>query len=139
MFKRKIIKYSKRLIRRLSSRLGNIAGPDMDVANMWGRVFDLNQKQRVQLEGFSLYVMPDDYIGASIMSSRTYEPHVTKVIRRELNEGEIFLDLGANIGYFSMLASSIVKNKGKVLAFEPNPQNLPLMYESKIYKKYKLE
>ena len=135
MFKRKIIKYGKKLIRRLSSRLGNIAGPDMDVANMWGRVFDLNQKQRVQLEGFSLYVMPDDYIGASIMSSRTYEPHVTKVIRRELNEGEIFLDLGANIGYFSMLASSIVKNKGKVLAFEPNPQNLQLMYESKVFNK----
>lgn len=122
-------------MRWLSSRLDSIAGREIDVAQMWGRVFDLNQKQLIQLEGFSLYVMPDDYIGASIIATQTYEPHVTKVIRGVLSEGDTFLDLGANIGYFSMLASSIVKNDGKVLAFEPNPQNLQLMYESKIFNK----
>jgi FkbM family methyltransferase len=35
-----------------------------------------------------------------------------------------FLDLGANIGYFSVIAAALVKDNGKVHAFEPMPQNL---------------
>jgi FkbM family methyltransferase len=97
---------------------------------MWGRVFDLSNKKCVELDGFFLHVMPDDYIGASIIASRTYEPHVTALIRRELRQGDTFLDVGGNIGYFSMLASSIVGAAGKVITFEPNPQNLQLIYES---------
>ena len=40
------------------------------------------------------------------------------------------MDVGANIGYFTMLASSLVKDNGKVIAIEPNPQNLQLIYSS---------
>ncbi len=96
---------------------------------MWGRVFDLNQKQLVCLDAFNLYVMPNDYVGASIISSKIYEPHVTNVIRKELRRDDVFLDLGANLGYFTMLASSILTN-GKVISFEPNNQNLQLIYLS---------
>jgi len=97
---------------------------------MWGRVFDLNRKQLVNLDGFDLYVMPNDYIGSSIMRSRSYEPHITQLIRNALGRDDVFLDLGANVGYFTMLAWSIVKGGGKVIAFEPNPQNLQLIYSS---------
>ena len=82
--------------------------------------------------GFFLYAMPDDYIGSAVISSRRYEPHVTAVVRRELRPGDTFLDIGGNIGYFSMLASSIVGQSGKVITFEPNPQNLQLIYESQL-------
>src|SRR5262245_33163632 len=100
---------------------------------MKARVFDLRQKRLVRLDDFGLYVMPNDYIGAHIDVHHSYEEHVTSVIRNELREGSIFLDLGANIGYFSMLACSLVKETGKVIAFEPNPQNLQLIYESKLH------
>lgn len=101
----------------------------MHPSKMWGRVFDLSKKKLVRLEGFSLYVMPNDYIGNSIVSERIYESHVTKVVRRELKSDGVFLDIGANIGYFTMLASSIVTS-GKVISFEPNNQNLQLIYAS---------
>jgi FkbM family methyltransferase len=99
---------------------------------MRGRVFDLRKKELVKLNGFQLFVMPNDYIGRSILDSKIFEPHVTSVIRRILKEGDVFLDIGANIGYFTMLASSLVKANGKVIAFEPNPQNLQLIYSSLI-------
>jgi FkbM family methyltransferase len=102
----------------------------MDSEQMWGRTFDLSQKRLVNLDGFDLYVMPNDYIGYSIIKSRTYESHVTRLIRNTLGRNDVFLDIGANVGYFTMLAWSMVKGGGKVLAFEPNPQNLQLMYSS---------
>ncbi len=129
---KKIYQSGNRFFHRTVTRILGGAAKKLDTSEMWGRVFDLRNKQLVKLDGFSLFVMPDDYIGASIIGAQTYEPHVTAVIRRILQEGDVFLDLGANIGYFSMLASSIVKENGKVIAFEPNPQNLQLIFESKI-------
>ncbi len=102
----------------------------MHPSQMWGRTFDLEKSRLVEMDGFSLFVMPTDYIGASILANRTYEPHVTAQVRRILKEGDVFVDLGANVGYFSMLASSIVRANGKVIAFEPNPTNMQLIYRS---------
>ncbi len=99
-------------------------------AQMVGRIYDLRKKQLVNLPDFSIFVMPHEYIGAMILKSKTYEPHVTAVIKKVLREGEVFLDLGANLGYFSLHASRIVKNAGKVIAFEPNPQNQQLILSS---------
>jgi FkbM family methyltransferase len=99
-------------------------------SKQWGRVFDLSKKKLVVMDGFKLFVMNDDYIGHSIVESKSYEPHVTSLVKKLLKEGDVFLDIGANVGYFTMLASSLVKSKGKVIAFEPNPQNLQLIYSS---------
>lgn len=101
----------------------------LDPNTMWGRVFDLSQKQLVHLDGFDLFVMANDYVGGSILSSREYESHVTAVVKRELGQHDVFLDLGANLGYFTFLASTIAAS-GKVISFEPNHQNLQLIYES---------
>jgi FkbM family methyltransferase len=38
--------------------------------------------------------------------------------------GSVFLDIGANIGYYSLLASRSVGEKGRVIAFEPNPMTI---------------
>jgi FkbM family methyltransferase len=45
-------------------------------------------------------------------------------MRKTLKSGMTVLDVGANIGYFSALASGLVGNSGQVHAFEPMPQNL---------------
>lgn len=103
--------------------------------SMRGRVFDLKDRQLVELDGVSLYVMPNDFIGAGIIASGSYEPHVTAVIRNRLKKpGAVFVDIGANIGYFTMLASRIA---ARVIAFEPNPQNLELIRASVEHSKVK--
>jgi FkbM family methyltransferase len=48
-----------------------------------------------------------------------YEPELTRAFPRLLWKGATVVDLGANIGYYSMLAASLVGDTGRVYAFEP--------------------
>jgi FkbM family methyltransferase len=50
-----------------------------------------------------------------------YEPRIGEAIKAHLNTGEVFWDIGAHIGLFSLLAARIVGPKGKVFSFEPSP------------------
>jgi FkbM family methyltransferase len=50
-----------------------------------------------------------------------YEPATTRYIAEHLGPGQVFLDIGANSGYFTLLAADRVGASGKVYAFEPNP------------------
>jgi FkbM family methyltransferase len=53
-----------------------------------------------------------------------YEPDMAQAIHRLLRTGDVFLDVGANIGFFSVLAGCIVGESGRVVAFEPHPDAL---------------
>lgn len=52
-----------------------------------------------------------------------YERQVTRLLRQLLQPGDVFYDVGANVGYFSFLASGIVGSTGEVHSFEPVPVN----------------
>ncbi|NDC63233.1 MAG: FkbM family methyltransferase [Planctomycetia bacterium] len=115
--------------RRLMERLRPPPPPVLPPAPVRSQVFDLSRKQRVDLDGFSMFVMGEDYVGSSILTARSYEAHVANVVRMLVEPGDVFLDLGANLGFFTMLAASLVGPSGKVISVEPNPQNLQLIYE----------
>lgn len=57
------------------------------------------------------------YFGGSV-----YEPETTDFFVAHLKPGDVFVDIGANHGYFTMLAAAIVGPRGRVEAFEPNPR-----------------
>jgi FkbM family methyltransferase len=50
-----------------------------------------------------------------------YEPETTEYLRHHLRPGGVFADVGANHGYFTLLAAAFVGETGRVFAFEPNP------------------
>jgi FkbM family methyltransferase len=78
-----------------------------------------------------LFVDPTDFaIGQVILETKQYEPHVTEVVRSQLRPEMTFVDVGANIGYFTMLASNIVGASGRVIAFEPSARNCALLHRS---------
>lgn len=54
----------------------------------------------------------------------TYELPVQNCLVRELKEGDVFYDIGANAGFFSLLGSKCVGDKGHVFAFEPLRENI---------------
>lgn len=54
---------------------------------------------------------------------RIHEETTTELFRKTAKKGDVVLDVGANIGYFTLLASSIVGTEGKVYSFEPEPRN----------------
>lgn len=78
-----------------------------------------------------MYVRLDDWaVGARIAVLRSYEPHVSRVIRKYLRPGAVVLDIGANIGYYTLLAAAAVGETGRVIAFEPGTDNCMLMAQS---------
>lgn len=52
-----------------------------------------------------------------------HEEATTALFKKVVKEGDIIIDVGANIGYFSLLAARISGQKGKVYSFEPEPTN----------------
>ncbi|MEW5930234.1 MAG: FkbM family methyltransferase [Gemmatimonadota bacterium] len=53
----------------------------------------------------------------------TYEPEQTRLFREHVRPGDTVLDIGAHVGYYSLLSSVLAGDGGTVWAFEPNPRN----------------
>lgn len=62
-----------------------------------------------------------DSIQTKIFLTGMWEPSITKLIASGLRQGDIFIDIGANIGYYTLLASKLVGTNGKIYAFEASP------------------
>ncbi len=58
------------------------------------------------------------------------EPRVQEEVLRHLRRGGCFYDVGAHIGYYSLLATRLVGKKGRVVAFEPDPSNVAVLHEN---------
>jgi len=57
----------------------------------------------------------------------TYEPESRRAFRQFVREGDVVCDIGANVGFFTLLASKLAGAGGTVYAFEPVPRNLHLL------------
>jgi FkbM family methyltransferase len=66
-------------------------------------------------------------ISPSIAYNNVWEPFESEIIASLLRQGAIFYDIGANIGWYSVLASLCVGESGKVFSFEPDPENYRLL------------
>jgi len=56
-----------------------------------------------------------------------WEPHLTSWIVRRLVPGDGFIDVGANVGYYSLLASKLVGEQGRVVAIEASPATFKVL------------
>lgn len=68
----------------------------------------------------------DKFVSRTIRETGLWEPYETSLVLELLKPGDVLVDVGANIGYFSILAASVVGDSGQVIAFEPDPENYAL-------------
>lgn len=67
----------------------------------------------------------DDWLLQHFQQGRCYEPELAWVMFRALKPGDVAIDVGANVGLFTLLMSKLVGPAGKVIACEPGSNNLP--------------
>ena len=91
-------------------------------------VFDRLRQKEVTVHGFPFLLDPLDSLELSIF--RTYEPFETSLLSAEIRPGMTIVDVGANIGYYTLLFSKLAGNAGRVYAFEPEPQNFSLLKQN---------
>jgi FkbM family methyltransferase len=65
------------------------------------------------------FVDPASNFGYRVQAPGSYEPDLADAVRRILRPGDTFLDVGANEGFFSVIASKAVAPSGRVIAVEP--------------------
>ncbi|MBT9314442.1 FkbM family methyltransferase [Leptothoe spongobia TAU-MAC 1115] len=71
--------------------------------------------------GAGLQFHPDE--SNPTFAQGTYELPIQKILAQHLTPGDVFYDIGANIGFFSTLAARLVGKLGQVYAFEPVSKN----------------
>jgi hypothetical protein len=78
----------------------------------------------LDLEDFSITLDRADASVSAIIADRgEYEPHVAAALREYCKPGMTVVDVGANIGYHTMLLSRLVGHEGRVMAFEPSSES----------------
>lgn len=70
----------------------------------------------------------NDAIGRKIFKRGSLHPeHAQVLLSLPYTDGDIILDIGANIGWYSIVLRNNIKQKVKIFAFEPEPQNFQLL------------
>lgn len=77
----------------------------------------------------------DAGLGMMLRTHGMFEPLQTKLFLKSVKPGDTVLDVGANVGYYTVLASKTVGPKGRVFAFEPDPRNLTLLRKNAVLNK----
>ncbi len=80
-----------------------------------------------EAQGIKLWVDPASNFGKRILGEGNYEADLTNAFGQLLQPGQTFVDVGANEGWFSMLAAKLVGSTGRVLACEPQERLWPVI------------
>ena len=123
----------RKLVRTLSGRgLGLTKIPGVDPA--YKKLYGLLRPKDivlVEVQGSKMYVKPDDSgISAAIINQGVWEPQETALFYALIKPRMTVLDVGANMGYYTLIAAKLVGSAGRAYAFEPDPENCQLIVKS---------
>lgn len=94
--------------------------------SLWGSV----GRTAVRIDGVTIVLDLYTEVASFALTEMTASSHEVRVMQLAMSKGDTFLDVGANHGAFSLIASSIVGSEGAVVAFEPQPDLADLLQSS---------
>ena len=116
----KIRNWDIRGVRRLAAWLPKVLIPNADK----------QEKHELQtIHGVRLLIDPakDKGVELALFLQGTYEEGTVHFLQQALKPGDVFLDIGANIGWMTLVGAKAVRQEGRVIAIEANPHTLPIL------------
>ena len=89
----------------------------------------------VEIEGNKIYLDENDSLFLS--SSMMHEKTIVNLVKNEIKKGDVVIDIGAHIGYYTVLFAKLVGPEGKVFAFEASPTNFEILKKNISVNGYK--
>jgi FkbM family methyltransferase len=86
--------------------------------------------------GAAMMCNPNDYIQRMIFNFGFWEPDISAYIQKTLGPGDVFVDGGANIGYYTLLAATVIGKTGAVVAIEAAQKTFRLLLENVTRNKF---
>jgi len=83
-----------------------------------------------EIQGSEMYLDPEVELCSYLLLHGVWEEHETALFKQLVKKGMVVVDLGAYIGYYTLIAAKIVGETGKVFAFEPEPHNYDLLVKN---------
>jgi FkbM family methyltransferase len=98
-----------------------ILGNSLDVKNIWIKAFNNYQ-----------YLVPNfqEPVGFALLIDGIYEPDCIEFMLQKLPKNAVFLDIGANIGVFTITAAKSLNQNGRVIAVEASPKMFPFLQQN---------
>ena len=114
--------FYRKAIKRLSAGYG--IGKTRPGRAMLKIVTSIFRSDFVEVQGHNMFVIPgnEDYSLYGV-----YGELDTEIVNHEIKKGDIVVDVGASIGYFTLIFARAVGPEGKVFAFEPKPERFELL------------
>jgi FkbM family methyltransferase len=77
--------------------------------------------------GEDMYLAIPEVVSMNIFRYGFFEEGLTRMLLKYLKSGMVFFDIGTHFGYFTLLASFLVGDRGQVYSFEPTPSTFEML------------
>src|SRR5579863_1663592 len=95
------------------------------------------ERSHAWVYGHRMILDPDDtVVSRRLCAEGSFEHRETELVLQEVRRGDIVADLGANIGYYTLLFARQTGPQGHVYAFEPDPHNFSLLRRNVLQNGY---
>jgi FkbM family methyltransferase len=83
-----------------------------------------------------LVSLEDEGISRTLFVNNVHEQYSTNKFLKNIKESYVHLEIGANIGYYALMAAKNVGSRGKIISLEPNKNNMKLLKANVIINNY---
>jgi len=113
-------------------RFSKLLRPLEGIANKFLQISAPGNKYEIIVNGYKMLLPIKrnnkiDGFSCEIIKSRVWEPYTTNLFKQLATKGMNCIDIGAHVGYFTLLMAGLAGNSGRVLAFEPAAENYNLL------------